>query len=499
MDKRTINELNSMSKFLLAVTVPLLSCSGLWSAEERIGVTRPANIPFKGSATGGTLILGHVASPHYVHIHSAYINTSAGESAEAVVKHLARAVVYSDAIFARSSISPNAEALVARFAQGSTLSLIGSNNNYLLAGTETGLGIPKPPLCLSCSYDKKPGTIEVKWINPPDDFGYDSILIRWRHRSIPPDTRLSGGGQVVNGKLTSYTIKIPAEVNDLDVDVWLSGFRHEMPVDEMRADTVPLLANALPSNAAAIHVTGNGYCQEETYGIPFTAGVAPSWSPWSTPVQVDTAGFEQGDKYAGVRRYQPVKALSTKPFYQVIKAPLNGVVHAVYRKFLGLTAGHTYRLTACLSTLDMDSIKGDWAFSLHAAPTPNGKDLSVEQLAGLVALPDGRRGPEVGRIAFYGPANTTRGDFALVFSGKDAPGGFESSHITLPPGVDTITVWVRFSCSDPNGKVGFSGVKLEDLTAIKNPKSPAEIIAEENAAEVELLQWIEKASRESLP
>jgi hypothetical protein len=67
----------------------------------------------------------------------------------------------------------------------------------------------------------------------------------------------------------------------------------------------------------------------------------------------------------------------------------------------------------------------------------------------------------------------------------------------LPAGLDTITVWVRFSCSDPNGKVGFSGVKLEDLTEIKNPKSPAEVIAEENAVEIDLLKWIERASRES--
>jgi len=143
----------------------------------------------------------------------------------------------------------------------------------------------------------------------------------------------------------------------------------------------------------------------------------------------------------------------------------------------------------------MDSVKGDWSFSLNAAPSPNGKDLSAEQLAGLAALPDGRRGSEAGHIAFFGPGSTTKRDFALVFSGKDAPGGFQSPHITLPAGVDTITVWLRFSCSDPNGKVGFSGVRLEDLTAIKNPKSPAEIIAEENAAEIELLQWIEKASR----
>lgn len=71
----------------------------------------------------------------------------------------------------------------------------------------------------------------------------------------------------------------------------------------------------------------------------------------------------------------------------------------------------------------MDSSKGDWSLSLHAAPTPSGNDLSAEQLAGLAPLPDGGRGPEGRRIAFYGPGSTTKRDFALVFSGKDARAG----------------------------------------------------------------------------
>ena len=487
-----------MGKFLVTGIISLFCCPGLSGEQEPIARIRPANIPFTGNAMGGTLVLGYVQDPHHVHLTNVSINTSAGESAESVVNRLARAVIYSDAIFAKAGRNPNAESMVARMAQGSMLSIIGSNRNYLLAGTETGLGIPKPPHSLSCSYDRKVRTIDVKWINPPDDLGYDSICIRWCYRNMPPDTPLSGGGDVIVDRAAGYTIKIPAEVKELDLDVWLKGFRHQVPLDELRANNIPLLTNAIPSDVAAIHLTSNGYGQEETYGIPFFAGVAPNWVSWSTVSKIDKTAFEQGDKYAGVRRYEPVNALLAKPYYQIIKAPPQDAERGVYRKFLGLTPRHTYRLTVCLSTLEMDSIKGDWSFSLHAVPNgPDGKDLTGQQMAGLAPLPDGRSGPQAGRVAVRGPGNTTKGAFDLVFSADKSAGDPQSSHITLPAGVDTITVWVRFRCSDPKGKVGFSGVRLEDISAIENPKSPAEVREEEAAEEIRLLKWMEKAAREA--
>lgn len=142
----------------------------------------------------------------------------------------------------------------------------------------------------------------------------------------------------------------------------------------------------------------------------------------------------------------------------------------------------------------MDSIKGDWSLSLCATHNgPDGKDLAIQQLAGLAPLPDGRIGPQAGRIASYRQTKTTKGDFSIVFSGADD--GPQSSHITLPDAADTITVWIRFTCSDPKGKVGFSGIKLEDISANPNPKSLEQIKEEEFEEEVRLIKWIEKASR----
>ena len=462
-------------KLLICIVLAYGAVLGAADRQGYPGVPQ-LELPFKGTASGGSLVLATT-----LHNNARYVSitTSGGESAESIAQSLADTI---NGLHAAINLEHRLRFHPDRLwiggyqarASGPNLVLPGAAEDYMLAGTERGLGIPKPPLSLSCSYDQENDKVMLRWINPPG--GYDFIIVHcyWTNRlNLFSDRAL--------GTSTTFTAdrkNVPLDVNDLDVS--LTAFRDN-----------------IPSNAAAIHVTGNGHCQGETYGIPFTCGIAPNWTAWTTSGKTDITAVEQEEKYDDLSVFNPVRGFLTKPYYQVIKVPPNGVLHGVYRKFLGLTPGHTYRLTACLSTLDMDSAKGDWSLSLHAAPTTSGKDLSVEQLAGLGALPDGRRGPEVGRIAFYGPGNTTRGDSALVFSGKDAPGGFQSSHITLPAGVDTITLWVRFSCSDPNGKVGFSGVKLEDLTEIKNPKSPAEVIAEENAAEIDLLKWIERASRES--
>ena len=40
----------------------------------------------------------------------------------------------------------------------------------------------------------------------------------------------------------------------------------------------------------------------------------------------------------------------------------------------------------------------------------------------------------------------------------------DGTDITLPAGVDALTVWVRFESPDPNAEVGLMGVGLEDIT-----------------------------------
>ena len=479
-------------KYFFTIMIVSLLCCSTFCSRKKSRLTR-AQISFNGTANGGTLTIGYVPNPHCVHFYNVSIDTYAGESAESVVNRLARAVAYSKKIFGSSAADPNVE--MDRLAQGSTLSMIGTNKYYLLAGSETGLGIPKPPLFLSSSYDKNAGMIEVRWLNPSDNNPYDSLYIHWRYISLPEDTIGSGGAKLIPGTPTNFIIKLPAEVNDLDTDIWIKGLRHEMPVEEMRAKSIPLSDDAIPSNVTAIHMTSNGYGQEEMDGIPFSSGISPNWVSWSTARNIHRKAFEQGDKYVGVRRNKPVRSLSTKPFYQIINAPPKGTIHGVYRKFIGLTPGHTYRLTACLSTLEMDSVKGDWSLSLQAIPSgPIYGDFTSEQLAGLASLPDGQHGLEAVQIISFGPGKTTKGIFDIVITGyTELKDGMTSSHITLPENVNEITVWTKFNCDVPWGKVGFSGVKLEDLTAIKNQKTPEQIIIEEQEQEIELLNWIKES------
>lgn len=150
----------------------------------------------------------------------------------------------------------------------------------------------------------------------------------------------------------------------------------------------------------------------------------------------------------------------TKPFYQLIKITSPDAIGGVKRKFLGLTPGHTYRISARLSTLEMDAAEGEWFVSLHATYNqPGGTELTTEQLCGLAMLPDGSKSAEAGRIALYGPGLTTKRTWEERSTGREWR-GFAAPDVVLPIGSDTITVWVR--CRGV-GAFGIDWVKLEDL------------------------------------
>ena len=266
------------------------------------------------------------------------------------------------------------------------------------------------------------------------------------------------------GNSTSFVIdRKKVSMNMDDLNVLVIGFKDE-----------------IPSNVSSIHVSDNGNCQDEAFGIPFTDGITPNWKAWSTVNTIEKNAFKQENKFPNLRQYY-FSALSSKPFYQVIKGSTTGNVHGLYRKFMGLEPGHTYRIIASLTTLDMNSIESNWSASLCATYNRGTDKLNAKQFAGLSALPNGKKGASAGQIASFGKnKGTTKGKFSIV-------GGNAETHITLPDGVDTITVWIRFDCKDPNGKIGFSGVRLEDITASKNIKTLEQISHEEFLQERSLM------------
>jgi hypothetical protein len=102
--------------------------------------------------------------------------------------------------------------------------------------------------------------------------------------------------------------------------------------------------------------------------------------------------------------------------------------------------------------MEMDPAKDDWSFSMHAIADRKGTGkLTESQMAGIAALPDGKTGPEAGRIAYYGPGITTRGEYVM-----------HSDDITLQQDSNSITVWLRHTGKGTSG-VGFDWIRLEDL------------------------------------
>jgi hypothetical protein len=408
------------------------------------------DLSFKGSASGGTLVL---ATTRNRSVEFVSIATSRGESADSVVSHLADAIngfISVDTSHARYDKNKLWQGDFRALGSGGTLTLPGSIQGYILGGTEVGLGIPEPPTSLTCS--QQGSKIVLRWINPLRPYDFIVAKVYWTDFDNVSTNRLPASAE----SFTVDTGRIPLDIQDADFRV--VGVRDN-----------------IPSNAASIHVSG--FAQSELYGIPFTDNIAPNWKAW-TGGQPDKLVLECLDKYPQARGFIPATTLQTKPFYQVIKAPGSNASHGIYRQFLGLPAGHTYRLTACVSTLEMDSVTSPWSFSVCAAAgTSSSSNLTAQQMAGAAPLPNGTQGPKAGCVASFASGRTTKGQFSFVLTGDRDEQGEEVAHIALPPGTDSITVWLRFSCSDPQGKVAFSGVMLEDITANPNVV-PAEKIRE---------------------
>lgn len=404
----------------------LLSTSRVFSQEKAVLAT--TEITLKGNAEGGILTLVRIP---YRNCPYASISTQAGESAKALAGRLAASIYNSDPF----KWGGNFEII----AKEGSLTLLGQPGSYAFAGTETGLGIPEPPTSLSGMYDMENEQIILNWQNPASGFDVifiaEYVFLRPNYPSWPSYTRITGSEEKYVYQLKDKKIN---SAYFFVIGIW----------------------DGVPSSPGAIYLCNNS--QEELFGIPFTNGIAPNWRAWSTEANANKVQFEQAvrERYvhrADGRRYNPVRKPETKPFSQMIKTMSLGVKAGVWRKFLGLTPGHTYRISARLNTLEMDSAKSDWSFSLHAAYNgPGGTDLTVDQLSGLAALPDGSTGPAAGRIAHYGLQATTNGKWVK-----------SSAEIALPAGVDTMTIWVRHSGSDSTG-VGIDWVKLEDLSMMSD-------------------------------
>ena len=380
-------------------------------------------ITLNGTAQGGELSLSE-----YLSVHAGFVSvtTTQGESAEAVLNRLADEVCRSSSFNWLRPLVPRPPCVKVT---GNTLTLPWTRLDYCFSGTDKGFVSLKPVLSVSGSYDAEKHQVSLSWINPPEQ--YDAIYVGDLGPFIYPSN-------TTNCLYTGYLSK--------------SRNRIYSVVRAKRGDVF--------SPPAPIVITTNS--QEELDTFPFYMGLAPNWNYWSDSTNADAVKCEQGLK--------PDVDLAVrgdpwdKPLYQVIKTTQKGAQGGVWRRFLRLKPGHTYKVEVRLNTLQMDACTNAWAFSFHAAcDNPDGKGLTMAQMAGTTALPDGSKGTAAGCVALYGPGVTTKGEWKKRSTDQAVP-GLAIKNITLPDNVTSITVWLKHSGGNSTG-VGMDWIKLTDVTS----------------------------------
>jgi hypothetical protein len=146
------------SKKSLVCTMLLLTAGLVTTHEEAYapgsGETWRWPLSLKGSASGGSLILAGTLNRNVQYVS---IPTSPGESAESVAHRLADAInAHHSRQTTRVQYDPHWLWTGKRpvSASGPSLTIPLGPGGCMLGGSETGLGIPQPPLSLSCSYDE---------------------------------------------------------------------------------------------------------------------------------------------------------------------------------------------------------------------------------------------------------------------------------------------------------------------------------------------------------
>jgi hypothetical protein len=409
--------MNRTSPAITLVLLAFLFGCGKQSSPSLHGLAAET-VTLNGTAEGGVVSLMEVLT-----IQAGFVSvvTTQGESAEMVLNRLADEVCRSDQFNWRRPLQPRPAFLKA---SGNTLTLPSVGLRYCFSGTDMGFAIPKPVLSVSGCYDTEKNQVSLSWINPSE--AYD--VIRVGSLTFPPHTtNCVYACQPGKRKWMSLAL-----------------------VMGMRGESL--------SPPASVDISTNS--QEELDTFPFYMGIAPNWSSWSDSTNADAVKCEQATKPDVDMRVRGDPW--DKPLYQVIRTTQAGVRGGVWRRFLGLKPGHTYKVEVRLNTLQMDASTNAWAFSFHAAyDNPDGTGLTTAQMAGTAALPYGAQGPTAGAVALFGPGATTFGIWVKRASDEPGP-GLEGKNITLPENVTSFTVWLRHSGVDSTG-VGMDWIKVEDV------------------------------------
>jgi hypothetical protein len=420
---KTSDFMNSASSFMPVLFMTIL---GFANPANGQSVREVISINLEGKSSGGILTFRPAFAGNFPHV---ALTNAPGESSGSVLRRLAIALTNCSAI---ANLDGGANFTVE--ATETKLMRIWPPF-WIFGGTESGFGIPDPPHSFSLSYDRANGGVTMLWANPPGGFDWLAII--------------DGGVDLATlpGTATRYVLTrkgtLDAGLSSGDGAVLVMGFKGKTP-----------------SNGTVVRLSKQTR-QESFMNAPFTRGVAPSFQTWTNKARAGDLVFEQGN-WPDLCNGTNVGTFQDKRYYQTIKGR-GAFTGGVSRRFLGLTPGHTYRVSSRMNTLETK--QGNWSFSFHAAYNPSsGEDLTPAQMAGDEALPNGTKGKAAGQIAKYDSTTTTDGKWVERSSEKktaDNPTG----DITLPAkGSDSITIWFRFEGKDvADVAVGLDSVTIEDL------------------------------------
>jgi hypothetical protein len=219
-----------------------------------------------------------------------------------------------------------------------TVTLPGWEGEFIIGGTETGLGIQPPVGSVSARYDFSKNVHELLWHEKGD---YDKVVTNYGRES----KRLPEGPQSSNRFAASFLI--PGR----------SHFK-----EELDCHYVVAFRNGLPANVSCVWYTWHD--QVEYFYHPFTNGMATNWTGWSNPY-VSRTTFEE--KAFSDSWKAPVTKRKGSQFRcaQVIRNEANNSAGGMYRFFLGQNPGRRYRPALRFQALpEAEDYEGDWSFDV---------------------------------------------------------------------------------------------------------------------------------------
>jgi hypothetical protein len=195
---RIIMSMNKIENKAFTVIVSIVLA---WTMElsAKICPTQPGEfrqvrccIAFTGEASGGTLIMWNNLGRNARYV---AVETIAGEPAEKAIERLSNAIDETNP-FDWGGFTTGKKRVTS--SAGELRNVLGHCAEYAIAGTETGLGIPRPPHSLTCNYDPNLQKLTIKWLNPsPNAYDYIRLRINWSNYDHT-------GGTPVQGDTESY-------------------------------------------------------------------------------------------------------------------------------------------------------------------------------------------------------------------------------------------------------------------------------------------------------